>query len=300
MTQKTSKILLADVLLFLVALIWGGGFIATRYALDGNMSTGLIMSLRFIIAAVIMFFAFFKELKDMTKIELQLGITAGTLVFLGFLIQTIGFKYTTPSNSAFLTTTNVIMVPFISWLIFKDRPTNKAISMAVLCFFGATVLTYNFKVGFVFNIGDLLTIACAAGFASHISFLGHTAGRINVKKLSFLQMITAAVLSVIYLFIFEPASIAVAIPTLDKGLPPVLYLGLFSTCLCYFIQTYAQSKTTPTKTALILSLEGFFGSVFSVLLGMEALTINLFLGGAIILSSVIFMDINIPFLKKRN
>lgn len=290
--------LTADLSLFLVAIIWGGGFIATKYALESTMSTGLIMSLRFIIAAVIMFFVFRKKLKTITFRELTLGMTAGVLIFLGFLIQTIGFKYTTPSNSAFLTSTNVIMVPFISWLVFSQKPPKKSILMAFVCFIGATVLTFNFTTGFQFNAGDMLTILCAVMFASHISFLGHTAGRISVEHLSFLQMATAAVLSLFYLLFFDLGSLAVA--DFKIGLPPVLYLALLSTSLCYFLQTHAQSKTTPTKAALILSLEGFFGSMFSVMMGFELLTINLVIGGAIILCSVIFMDINIPRLNKKN
>lgn len=69
------------------------------------------------------------------------------------------------------------------------------------------------------------------------------------------------------------------------------YLGLFSTCLCYFLQTLAQKHTTPAKAGVLLSTEGLFGSVFSVALGMEALTVNLVAGGLIILASVTLMEL---------
>ena len=65
---------------------------------------------------------FFKSIRRSTKKEIKHGVIAGFMLFLGFMLQTAGMQYTTISNSAFLTTTNVIMVPFLSWFIIKKRP----------------------------------------------------------------------------------------------------------------------------------------------------------------------------------
>jgi hypothetical protein len=76
----------------------------------------------------------------------------------------------------------------------------------------------------------------------------------------------------------------------EAGLLPVLYLGLFSTCLCYLLQTSAQRHVPPARAGVLLSTEGLFGSLFSVALGLEPLRPAMALGGLIIMLCVILME----------
>ena len=107
--------------------------------------------------------------------------------------------------------------------------------------------------------------------------------------INLIQLATAAVISAAVLLLADRNALAAA--DLQSGLPAVIYLGLFSTCLCYFLQTLAQKHTTPAQAGVLLSTEGLFGSVFSVLLGMEALTVNLVTGGLIIMASILLMEL---------
>ncbi len=74
------------------------------------------------------------------------------------------------------------------------------------------------------------------------------------------------------------------------GMSAVVYLGVFSTCLCYFLQTTAQKHVNSTKAAIILSTESLFGSIFSVLLGYDPLSAQMVVGGVIILASIILPE----------
>jgi len=105
---------------------------------------------------------------------------------------------------------------------------------------------------------------------------------------------TAGVIALIMVLVFDWTSFE----ELDyrEGILPIIYLGLFSTCICYLIQTTAQKYTSPTKAGIIMSMEGFFGSLFSVVLGIEILTKNLIIGGTLVLTSVILVEVK---LKKR-
>ncbi|NCD07210.1 MAG: EamA family transporter, partial [Spirochaetia bacterium] len=84
-----------------------------------------------------------------------------------------------------------------------------------------------------------------------------------------------------------------------KGILSILYLGIFSTCLCFFIQTYAQSNTSPSKAAMILSTEALFGSLFSVILKIEPFTINLLIGGSLILLTIFAAETDFSKFKKN-
>ena len=161
----------ADLMLLLVAVIWGSGFIATEYALNANMSPLFIMALRFTIAALILFAATFKQLKSITKTEWIKGSIAGVFLFLGFFLQSFGQSMTTVSNSAFITATNVIMVPFVVWIFTRKKPTLKIVLLACMTFIGVVVLTFSPNQGLHLNIGDLLILLCAAAFACHITYV---------------------------------------------------------------------------------------------------------------------------------
>lgn len=291
----SSKV--ADLALVLTALIWGSAFPVSQYAIDSNMSTSLILLLRFSIASIILLILFFKKIKTITKKEFQYGIIAGAFLFLGFYTQTIGLKYTTPSNNAFITAIYVIMVPFITMFVFKKRPKTKFFFLPLITFLGVVILTYSPSSNVLLSKGDLLTLLCALFFALHISYLGIVSKKVDVIKMTFLQMITASVLSLLFFVFYDK----LVITNIDytKGILSILYLGIFSTCLCFFIQTYAQSNTSPSKAAMILSTEALFGSLFSVILKIEPFTINLLIGGSLILLTIFAAETDFSKLRKN-
>lgn len=288
-----------DIILISVAVIWGLGFPATQSAVDSGMGAGLIVMLRFAVAALIMLVLFFKEIKTLKPQELIPGIIAGVIVSSGFIFQTVGIKYTTPSNNAFLTSTNVIMVPFLSWVLLKQRPPKKLFAVAFACFVGTVMLTVDFSTGFNFALGDILTLCCAVLFSLHIVYLGTVADKISAQKLSFVQMVVSALVAFFYVMVAERAELSSA--NFAKGIPPILYLAIFSTAYAFLVQTYAQSRTSPTRISIIFSTEGLLGSAFSVLLGYEGLTLRMIVGGVIIFTSLILMELDLKklFAKKE-
>lgn len=296
--KKQNHALTADLLLATVAVIWGLGFPIVQVAIDAQIGAGMIVALRFWVASLAMGLAFWRELRTLTWLEVKLGAAAGILLSLSFLLQTVGQKYTTPSNTAFLTSLNVVLVPLLSWGIFKQRPTRKILGVGFCCLLGATVLTITPGQGLVLTGGDLLVLCCALGFSLHVAYLGTIAGRIGTQKLTFLQMFFAALVATGYLLVFERPTLTQG--DFTKGFPAILYLGLLSTAYSFFAQTYAQKHTSAAKAAIILGTEGLLGSIFSVLLGYEVLTTNLLVGGTIIFLAMLAMELDVGKLLGRN
>lgn len=279
-----------DLMLLIVAVIWGTGFIATEYAIDANLNPIHIMAGRFSIAALTLLVFVAKDLKAVSKKEWISGSIAGVFLFLGFYFQTFGQSMTTVSNSAFLTATNVVFVPFIAWLLTRHRPKTKVFFLAFLTFIGIAVLTVNPAGPLAISVGDFYVFLCAIAFATHIAYVSVAVRGNNPLRITFIQMLVAAVLSLAGAAILNPevtASINFA-----AALPSVLFLGLFSTCLCFFMQTSAQKRTTPGKTGIILSTESLFGTIFSIVLGLEPLTAKIIIGGLIIFTSVVLTEVD--------
>ncbi len=295
--KLSASPLLPSLLLLSVAFIWGGGFIYTNIAVQYGISPALLLTLRFFIPAAIMAVLFGKELAVSSLEDLKFGLIAGTILFAAFFCQTYGIKFTTPANNAFLTATNVIMVPFLSMLLFKQQPGLRATACAFVCFVGAAVLSWSPGVGITFNIGDWLSLLCAFLFACHYAYLGVSAKLIrSAAVLSFFQLAVVSALAFVTFLLFErPLFSAVA---LKSGMGSILYLALFSTGYCYFVQSWAQRRFSASGTAIILSTEGLFGSVLSVLWGFDTPTLTLLVGGGIILFSVILVQLDFDEIKR--
>lgn len=275
-----------NLLLLAVAIIWGTGFVATQYAIDAGMSASLILALRFSVASIILMLVCNKKLLKIEIETLKIGGIAGVLLFMAFYTQTVGQGLSTVSTSAFLTSTNVIMVPFIVWGITKKSPSYKIYLLALMTMVGVGVLTLSD--GFSFKVGDLLVLLCAFLFATHIAFLGVKGRGHNVERLTFVQITVSAILSII-MFVISDLNTA-TIESFNSGFLATFYLGAFSTCFCYYGQTKGQQHVKPSKSAIIMSTEGLFGTIFSVILGFEVLRVNMVVGGIIILTAVILSE----------
>ena len=77
---------------------------------------------------------------------------------------------------------------------------------------------------------------------------------------------------------------------LAEGILPVLYLGVFSTGVCYLLQTVAQKNVPAAEAGIVLSAEGAFGTLFSLLLGLESLRWGMLVGGVLITLSIVLAE----------
>ena len=266
--------------LLAVTVIWGGGFVASDMALE-TLTPFQIMAIRFLIAAVIMTLLGRKQIPSITKEEIRCGFWLGAALFGGFALQIIGLQYTTASKNAFLTATNVVLVPFIALVFYRKKVSGRSLIGAVMALAGAGILSL--QKDFTLGLGDALTLLCAVCFALQIFLTGEYVGKIRPTVLNFLQMTTACVLSVIGMILAGDFGFHAS----GKSILAVLYLGVVSTTVTYLLQTVSQKYVDETRSAIILSLEAVFGTLFSVLILHESITLRMVVGSALILSAVI-------------
>lgn len=271
--------------LILVTIIWGGGFVASDMALE-SMRPFQIMVVRFLLATVLMGVISIKSLKKITKAEVIAGGLMGVALFTGFALQTIGLQYTTPSKNAFLTALNVVIVPFIAFLILKKKIGIKGVVGALMSVVGVALLSLdrNFSLG----LGDGLTLICAVGFAFQIFLTSEFVKKYRATALNFIQMATAFLLSVVFLFSYGETNFEVT----AQGWVSVLYLGVISTTVCYLLQTASQKYVDETKAAIILSMESVFGTVFSIIILHEIITLRMVIGSIVILTAVVISNLS--------
>lgn len=276
---------LGDVLLLITAIVWGGGFIGVVESLD-TLTPFYMIATRFAIASILMLICFFKKFKTIEKSDLIPGIASGFFLFLGFAFQTIGAMYVSVGKLAFLTALNVIMVPFIVLLCFKEKIKKYNLISSFIAVVGFALLNLSKEAGFSLGTGELLGIGCAIGFAGQIALLGHFASKRDPIKLAILQMLTCTILGGICAILFEVPPQAITL----EMMMPVTYLGIFSTFIAFLFQTVGQKYTSASRAAILLSMESVFGISLSVIILGEVVTMPMVIGASLIFAAVIIAE----------
>lgn len=280
----------ADAALAFVAIIWGSTFVTVKQAL-GDISTVYFLFLRFSLATVCMLALFFPAFRKMASREIAAGLgsgaIAGLFLWMGFILQTLGLKFTTAGNSGFLTGLYIVLVPLIGAAVLRKRPTGREILGIAIATAGMLVMTLpSIAANFTMNRGDLLTIACAVSFAFHLLMVGHYSQRCRTEALALGQIACAAILSGCSLTL-EPPHVLWSRAVITA----ILLTAILATAVAFALQTWAQRYTTPTRTALIFALEPVIALVTAVLLGGEPLTLYALAGGALILAGILAVEL---------
>jgi drug/metabolite transporter (DMT)-like permease len=283
---------IGDGMLLITAIVWGSGFVVTAIALE-YLTAYQVMAGRFILAAMILSILFRKKFKTFTKSIVWKGAILGTILYIGFALQTVGLEYTTPSKNAFLTAVNVVIVPLIAYLVYKRKVDRYETVGAIITLIGIGFLSLQDSM--TINIGDALSLACAVAFAFDIFYTNHFVKKEDALSLTIVQFITASFIAIIAVLIQGD------IPTTfeKEALYSIIYLAVFSTTIAYVCQNVAFQYTTATKGAIILSLESFFGMVLSVLFLHEVLTGRMVVGAALIMIAILITELK-PSLHRKH
>ncbi len=275
----------AELLLFAVTFIWGSTFVATKFLL-ASVSPFLYSTIRFGLATVVLGVIFLSRLRQMSRRTLLHGLILGSLLFVGFSLQTIGLQFTSASKSAFFTGMLVVFTPLCQFAIERRAPKIGNVLGVVLVTVGLFLLTS--PKGAEFNLGDGLTLGCAFLFGLYIVYLDVFTKQSDSLQLTFIQFATSALFGGLVLVLLEQ-------PVWNYA-PSVLavlgYMIVFATLIAMYVQTRFQKDTTPTRSAIIFSSEPVIAAGFAYLVLEERLGL-LGIGGALlILSGVLVSELS--------
>lgn len=284
--------------LMLAAVIWGSGAVLMQVCIDGGITTGLQMFFRFWIGTLCLGLLVRRQLRQISRRLVLCGVLCGSLLFFSFFFLTLGLEYTTPANSAFLSASSVMLVPFLSWAMLKIRPERKVFFGCALCLVGVGILSLKVETGLYFTAGDSLTLFCAGIFSLYTCTVAKVSAGLDAGLFTFIQLLVTALWSTVTLPVSGADFSVVGQDWLALG--AVVILGLFNTGLCYLIQMTAQKSLPPTRVSLILSSESLFGAVFSVFAGYDPFSLRLVIGGSIMMLSILLVETNLfRFPKKQ-
>lgn len=291
-----KKATLGKLALLATAIIWGSSFVVLKSSLD-SMGTLWVLSVRFIVAALLLGLAAGKRLWHVSKRCLKGSVMMGLCLAVAYIVQTYGLMYTTPGKNAFLTAAYCVLTPFLAWAIYKRRPGKMALVAAFLCISGVGLVALNEGLGQV-NIGDVLTLCCGVFYALQIIMLENYRDSGNAITISAIQFAAGAVICLAGALIFEPVPTAIS----SRAFWELAYLSVMCTAVCFFLQAWGARTVSSSVTAIIMSLESVFGVLTSVIFYGEKVIGKMLLGFALIFMAVIVSEVKLPSfsLKKPN
>ena len=265
---------LAPWALLAVSASWGAAFVIMKPAIE-RQSVNSFLATRFVMAVVVMILIRPSVLRKINKELLLKGSLAGLFLGTGYIFQTLGLARTGAAITGFVTGLYVVLTPLIAALFLKERIKAFTWFCVVLATIGLALLSLR---GWSVGIGEALVFVSAIAFAAHIVTLSKWSLGFDAYALTIVQLSICALLTGVI-------SIGQGYekPT-DSGVwGVVIFTAVIATAVAFIVQTWSQAHMSSTKVAVILTMEVVFAALFAVAFGGESLTLQVSIGGAMVL-----------------
>lgn len=270
---------MADIGLFYAACIWGATFFLVKGALD-EIDPVTLVAYRFLLAGLILLVYLLVKRRPVFE-GFGRALFLSSILWLLYVSQTVGLRYTTASNSGFITGLFVAFVPLFLRFLFKHTPTRNEWLASIVALAGLWVLTGGLQ---YVNGGDLLTLVSAMTYALHVLYSDkYMKGGVDPIMISCQQFLLVGIMSLATALVLD---LPLGVGTLTAG-GVLLFLALFPTLSAFVIQMLAQRFTSPVKVSLIFAFEPVFAALFAWTLGGESFTRSGALGGLLIFAALV-------------
>lgn len=282
--------ILSFVMLLLTAMIWGFAFVAQRVGAE-SLGALYFNGIRFALGALSLIpvvLIFEKEKFDREKLKRTLlaAIIAGVVLFIASALQQYGIEITKSAGKAgFITGLYTVLVPILSFLIYKQRKSVGVWIGAILAVIGLFLLSVNeaLTVGF----GDIVLLVGAMFWAVHILVIDKFVSKISPLKFAMMQFFVCSLLNIVPAIFLEEISLE----AVKTAAIPLLYGGLGSVGVAYTLQIIGQKYSDPTFAAIIFSTESVFSAIGGAIILKEQMSARGYIGCVLIFAGIIMSQL---------
>jgi drug/metabolite transporter (DMT)-like permease len=276
---------LAPVALILLAASWGLAFVIMKDSIE-RQSVNSFLFTRFLFATLFLIAFRPTFYRKITKDLFIKAFAAGLVLGAGYILQTEGLARTGAAITGFITGLYVVATPLISALFLRKKISLFTWGCVALATVGLALLSLR---GWSMGFGEFLVLLCAVAFGAHIVALGQWSAGRDVYAMTTVQLFAVTVLTGGFAF----AEGYQAPPDSDVW-AVVIFTAIICTSFGFIVQTWAQAHIDSTKVAVILTLEIVFAALFAITLGSESMSIQVALGGIILLTAMYLIVVKEP------
>ena len=285
----------ADMMLVLATAFWGISNCLTAICLR-DMQPLTLNAFRFLTAFLVLGVAFRKRIAHASRETLKYSLLIGLSLVMVYVGATYGVLYTSVSNAGFIGAMTVIFTPLFEFLLYRKRPGKKFTFALLLCLVGIALLTLNETLKPA--LGDIICLLVPTFYAVDLMLTEKAVAREEVDPvaLGVCELIVVGVVMLALALLLETPRL----PSTPVVWASALFLGIFCSGICFIIQSVEQQFTTASHAGLIFTLEPVFSAIFAFFLLNERLGVKGYIGAALMLVSLVVMELNLPALFKKS
>jgi drug/metabolite transporter (DMT)-like permease len=291
MGERRPRIHPGILLLLLTPVLWGATFPAAKVGLEAIGVFPFMFWTRLLgfltIAAALPFLARKELTPDAFRRVVGPGFLLGSLMFLGYVLQTEGLARTTATNAGFITGLYVVFTPILGLILFRRRTAPAAWVAVGVSVLGMALLSVPGLDDVRIRFGDLLVVAGALAWAGHVVGVGFFAERHNSMVLSLAQMGATALL---HLLAVVP--IGFRAPTTGRVWLMLVLTGLLGSGVAYTLQIVAQQSVTATRAVILLAGEAVSAAAISYVWLGERLEAHQWAGAILVLGAMAISELS--------
>lgn len=289
--EKSALQKKSNLILLLTAIIWGSGFIPQKICAN-SMTAFAFNGFRYLIGSLLVLIITHFRLPENRR-AWRITFLSGTILFLAADLQQFGIRYTTVGNTGFITTIYVVLVPFMGWLLFRQKITRSAFLAAAIALIGMYLLSTSGKALSTISVGDGIVFIGSVFWAIHILVVGKAMGRVDAMRFSAGQFLVCAFWNLLCWLIFDRGNLS----GVRESIPLLLYTGIVVIGGGFTLQAVGQKHADESQAAIIFGLEAVFASFFGILFFRESFSFIQAVGAALIFISVVISVKGTPNLE---
>ncbi len=268
-------------ILILATILSAFGWIFSKETIQGLPPFGFV-GLRFLIASLCLLPFCYRSLFKASWGDVRSAALVGLLLATALMswIHAISISDTL-GEGAFILSLSMLMVPFVAWVLFKQRP--KRIFWVSVPIAASGLAFLSLADGWQSSVSQLWFLFNAVVLALHFNINSKYSQTLPILVLTCIQLFVTGVIGLSASLLFE------SVPT---HIEPTIWAWfaastILATALRYVMQTMAQKQINPGNAALIMILEPVWTVILSVLWYSESLSTNKLVGCGLILFSLI-------------
>lgn len=287
----------STLLLISITAAWGSSFILMKNGAN-EISGVAFVALRFILTSIILTITFAPFLKSISLKLIKHSAIIAFWLFLCLVAQVYALRFTSASNTAFITALGVVVVPIFSAVILRKAPTLSNVFGIILATGGLVFITGVYRSFSMLNKGDIITLVSVIFITMQVILTDRYATQTDDPiLLGVCQIWFVALYSTIAWFFSSPETFF-KITYSTELVTAVVLTSIICTAYAFTAQIVAQKYVSPTRVAVVFTLEPVFALMYALYIpgpdgNVEILTSVKLLGCIFIVGGALFSEVNL-------
>ena len=289
--DKTYRNSIGVICLIVSALLWGSEFVVAKDVLS-VMPANWSNVIRTFFTSILAIILWRKQFKKATFQDWKRGFVCGGLFGIAFALQIMGLELINAGINAFISSAYVILVPFMVWMVDRQRPGGKVFISALIGVVGISIMSVSGSEAGSLSIGtgEILSLLSAVGYGGAIVSVDYATRKSSVEFITGCQFLFTCIVALIFALLIED------IPQIQVTAAVVfefLYLILFGTFATQLLFTFGMRYASANQAGVIFPLESVSATVLGCLFLHEQLRAVQVIGGILIIASIIISNVSL-------